>query len=32
LTIQQLKLTLPADTRSNAIIDSHVTTTRRFVH
>jgi IS5 family transposase len=29
LTIQQLKLTLLVDTRVNAIIDSHVTTTRK---
>ncbi len=29
LTIQQLKVTLLVDTRSNAIIDVHVTTTRK---
>ncbi len=29
LTIQQLKVTLLVDTRSNAIIDLHVTTTRK---
>ena len=30
LTIQQLKVTLLVDTRSNAIIDLHVTTTRKY--
>lgn len=29
LTIQQLKMTLLVDTRSNAIIDVHITTTRK---
>jgi len=29
LTIQQLKVTLLVDTRTNAILDSHVTTTRK---
>ncbi|EMA06904.1 ISH9-type transposase [Haloferax denitrificans ATCC 35960] len=30
LAIQKLKITLPVDTRSSPIIDSHVTTTRKY--